>query len=231
MSQTTPVGTHVNSPSANRILIVSGFGMLFDAFDVGLLSYVLISIAKLWHINPTVTGLIGSVSLVGMAIGSALAGSLADRFGRRSLFMVTLLIYSLATGLSALATGVIMFFILRFLVGLGLGGELPVATTYVLESSDSNRRGRRVVYLETFWALGSLVAALVSFFVIPSLGWRIVSSSAPYRPSTRLFFEHHCRKRVRLPCKPSNPPYALHGNRSFPQATAVERLSLPFFGL
>lgn len=161
-------------PSAKRILITSGLGMLFDSMDVGLLSYVLVSVAKLWHLSPTVSGLIGSVSLVGMAVGSAMAGSLSDRFGRRSLFIVTLLIYSIATGLSALATGVGIFFVLRFLVGIGLGGELPVATTYVLESSPEAVRGRRVVFLTAFWAIGSLVAALLAFFIIPSAGWRVV---------------------------------------------------------
>lgn len=161
-------------PSATRILVVSGLGLLFDSMDVGLLSYVLVSLGKLWHLNPTTIGLLGSVSFVGMAVGSALAGSLSDRFGRRTMFMWTLLIYSIATGLSALATGVGIFFVLRFFVGFGLGGELPVATTYVLESSREEVRGRRVVFLETFWALGSLVAAIISFFVIPSAGWRIV---------------------------------------------------------
>lgn len=160
--------------SAARILTSSGFGLLFDSFDVGLLSYVLVSLAKEWHLSTTVTGLIGSVSSIGMAVGSAFAGSLADKFGRRSIFLFTLLIYSIATGLSAFAAGVGLFILLRFFVGLGLGGELPVATTYVLESSPDDVRGRRVVFLEMFWAFGSLIAALVSFFVIPSAGWRVV---------------------------------------------------------
>lgn len=174
MSLSVPVESRIKTPSASRILVVSGLGLLFDSMDVGLLSFVLVSLAQQWHLNPDIMGLLGSISFIGMAIGSAAAGLFADRFGRRSVFMWTLLIYSLATGLTAFATGVGIFIVLRFLVGFGLGGELPVATTYVLESSPEAQRGRRVVYLETFWALGSLVAALVSFFVIPSLGWRIV---------------------------------------------------------
>lgn len=170
----TPMKRSSKHISAARILTASGFGLLFDSFDVGLLSFVLISIAKQWHLTHTMTGLVASVSMIGMAVGSALAGSLADKFGRRSIFLITLLIYSLATGLSAFAAGVGIFFVLRFFVGLGLGGELPVATTYVLESSPEAVRGRRVVFLETFWAFGSLLAALISFFVIPSFGWRIV---------------------------------------------------------
>ena len=160
--------------SAARILTSSGFGLLFDSFDVGLLSYVLVSLSRDWHLSTTVTGLIGSVSSIGMAVGSAFAGSLADKFGRRNIFLFTLLIYSIATGLSAFAAGIGIFLVLRFFVGLGLGGELPVATTYVLESSPEEVRGRRVVFLEMFWAFGSLVAALVSFFIIPHSGWRVV---------------------------------------------------------
>ncbi|MCL6630995.1 MAG: MFS transporter [Alicyclobacillus herbarius] len=161
-------------PSAARLLSVSGIGLLFDSMDNALLSFVLTSIAAQWHLNPSLMGILGSISFIGMAIGSAFAGSLADRFGRRTIFMWTLLIYSLATGLTAFAGGLAIFIILRFLVGLGLGGELPVATTYVLESSPEAVRGRRVVLLESFWAGGALLAALISFFVVPWTSWRIV---------------------------------------------------------
>lgn len=162
------------SPSANKLLIVSGLGLLFDSMDVALLAYVLVALAKQWSLSPDIMGVIGSVSLIGMALGSAIAGLLADRFGRKRVFMWTLLLYSIMTGLTGLATGVGIFILLRFLVGFGLGGELPVATTYVLESSPEEERGRRVVLLESFWALGSLLAALISFFVIPHVGWRLV---------------------------------------------------------
>jgi putative MFS transporter len=89
------------------------------------------------------------------------------------MFIWTLLLYGIASGLSGLAvtTGILM--VLRFLTGLGLGGELPVSTTYVLESSNDDNRGRRVVFLQMFWAIGSLVAALIAFFVIPAFGWRV----------------------------------------------------------
>ncbi|RIV28688.1 MFS transporter [Alicyclobacillaceae bacterium I2511] len=161
-------------PSAGRLITVSGFGLLFDSMDVGLLGFVLVALAKQWHLHPETSGLLASLGFVGMAVGSALAGQLADRFGRKSIFMWTLLIYSIATGLTAFAWGVGIFLVLRFFVGFGLGGELPVATTYVLESSPDAVRGRRVVLLEMFYAFGSLAAALISRLVIPALGWRIV---------------------------------------------------------
>lgn len=101
-------------------------------------------------------------------------GLLADRFGRRSVFAVTLLVYGLATGASALVGGLTALLVLRFVVGLGLGAELPVASTYVSEFAPARMRGRLIVILEAFWAVGWTVAALIGYFVIPAseAGWR-----------------------------------------------------------
>jgi MFS transporter, putative metabolite:H+ symporter len=171
------MNTAVNSAekqiSPVRMMFVSGIGLLFDSLDVGILSFVVVVLTKLWHLSPTQAGLLGSMNLIGMAIGAAMAGMLADRFGRKRVFLWTLLIYSVATGASALASGIGVLLVIRFFVGWGLGGELPVATAYVLESSPEHLKARRVVLLESFWALGSLVAAILSFFVIPNISWRV----------------------------------------------------------
>ena len=158
--------------SSKKLLTASGLGMLFDALDVGLLSFVIAALMLDWHISPTSAGLLGSITLIGMAVGSAIAGLFADRVGRKRTFILTLVIYSLASGISALATGVGFLILMRLITGLGLGGELPVATTYVLESSPPELRGRRTVILESFWALGSITAALVGFLLIPIFTWR-----------------------------------------------------------
>ncbi len=162
-----------SSPSALKLLFASGLGMLFDSMDVGLLSFVIAALFVAWHITPTDAGLLGSITLIGMAIGSAFAGLFADRVGRKRAFIITLVIYSIASGVSAFAASIGILLVLRFITGLGLGGELPVATTFVLESSPPEVRGRRTVYLETYWALGGIVAALIGYLVIPALTWRI----------------------------------------------------------
>ncbi len=74
--------------------------------DVGLVSFVIASLAVDWHLDKTVTSWIASVGFIGMAIGATFGGLLADRYGRRSIFSVTLLVYGIATGASALATSV-----------------------------------------------------------------------------------------------------------------------------
>ncbi|MCY0884698.1 MAG: MFS transporter [Firmicutes bacterium] len=159
-----------------RLITVAGLGTLFDSMDVGIVSFVVAALVVAWHLKAVTVGVITSSTLVGMAAGAALAGLLADVWGRRRLFMTTLLIYSLATGLSGLAGSVPVLVGLRFLVGLGLGGELPVTATLVSEYLPAPGRGRGIVFLESFWAVGWLVAALVAFLLIPAFpvnGWRI----------------------------------------------------------
>src|SRR5215203_2625891 len=104
-----------------RVLTGSGLGWALDAMDVGLISFVIAALAAQWSLEPGQTAWIASIGFVGMAIGATLGGLLADRFGRRQIFAVTLVIYGLATGASALVGGVVALLVLRFLVGLGLG--------------------------------------------------------------------------------------------------------------
>ena len=157
-----------------RVLTGSGLGWALDAMDVGLISFVIAALAAQWSLEPSQTAWIASIGFVGMAIGASVGGLLADRFGRRQVFAVTLLVYGLATGASALVGGLAALLILRFLVGLGLGAELPVASTYVSEFAPARMRGRLIVILEAFWAIGWTAAALIGFLVIPGSddGWR-----------------------------------------------------------
>lgn len=161
--------------SRNKLLGIAGLGWMFDAMDVGILSFIIAAVAvpEVWDLTPTQMGWIGSVNSIGMAVGAFVFGIFADRVGRKQIFIVTLVLFSVASGLSALATSLAIFLVLRFFVGMGLGGELPVASTLVSESVEAKERGRVVVLLESFWAAGWLIAALISYFIIPEYGWRI----------------------------------------------------------
>jgi len=159
--------------SRNKLLGVAGVGWLFDAMDVGILSFVITALAVDWDLTKSQMGWIGSINSVGMAVGALAFGIFADKVGRKQVFMWTLILFSVASGISAFTTTLIAFIVLRFLVGMGLGGELPVASTLVSESVEAKERGRVVVLLESFWAAGWLIAALISYFVIPTWGWRV----------------------------------------------------------
>lgn len=160
-----------------RLLLGSGVGWALDAMDVGLISYVMAALAAEWQLDNGQLGWIGSIGFVGMMLGASLGGLAADRFGRRNVFALTLLVYGLATGMAAFSTGVAMLMVLRLVVGLGLGAELPVASTLVSEYAPTAIRGRMVVWLESFWALGWILAALIGYLVVPHSfggwpGWR-----------------------------------------------------------
>ncbi|HJC70023.1 MAG TPA: MFS transporter [Candidatus Brachybacterium intestinipullorum] len=157
-----------------RLLGASGIGWALDAMDVGLISFVIAALAVHWDLAKSDGSLIASAGFAGMAIGASLGGLLADRIGRRSVFALTLLVYGLATGASALAMGVGTLIALRFVVGLGLGAELPVASTLMSEFAPARIRGRIIVWLEAFWAGGWILAAVIGTFVATSgpTGWR-----------------------------------------------------------
>ncbi|SNS34685.1 MFS transporter, putative metabolite:H+ symporter [Geodermatophilus pulveris] len=157
-----------------RLVVGSGLGWALDAMDVGLISFVMAALAVQWALTPTELSWIGSIGFVGMALGATLGGLLADRVGRRQVFALTLLVFGAATGAAALAWSVASLLVFRFLIGLGLGAELPVASTLVSEYAPARVRGRVVVALEAFWAVGWLLAALIGYLVVPRSddGWR-----------------------------------------------------------
>ena len=162
----------LREPAKRKLLFSTGISWLFDAMDVGIISFIVAALAVEWKLGAQQIGLLAAINSIGMAVGALLAGSLADRYGRRMVLLGTLIIFSAASGLSALATSFVILCILRFVTGVGLGGELPVASTLVSESFPVNERGRAVVLLESFWACGWIVAALIAYFVIPTFGWR-----------------------------------------------------------
>ncbi|MGL4860266.1 MAG: MFS transporter, partial [Enterobacteriaceae bacterium] len=166
--------TATQSITRNKLLFIVGLSWMFDAMDVGLLSFILAALKQDWNLTATQLGWIGSINSIGMAVGAFLFGIYADKKGRKSAFILTLALFSVASGLSAFAWGLLSLMVLRFLIGMGLGGELPVASTLVSESVPPQERGRVIVLLESFWAFGWIAAAVLAFFLIPhpNIGWR-----------------------------------------------------------
>lgn len=199
--------------SRNKLLVISGTGWMFDAMDVGILSFVIAAIAVEWNLAPASIGWVGSINSLGMMVGAIGFGLLADRIGRKRVFMLTLVLFSVASGLSALTTTLLAFLILRFFVGAGLGGELPVASTLVSESVEAKERGKIVVLLESFWAAGWLIAALIAYFVIPAFGWRaaLIITALP------AFYAIYLRRNL-----PDSPRFVKAGA---PKQSVLEKMS------
>jgi putative MFS transporter len=155
-----------------KILFLTGIGWMFDAMDQGMVSGVMAAIGASWTLSTEQIGLLGSAGMLGMILGAALSGMAADKWGRRTVVMWTLVIYGVASGLAGFSVNYPMLLVLRFCTGFGLGGELPAASTLISEFSPKKIRGRNVIILESFWAWGWILAALVAYLLIPVYGWR-----------------------------------------------------------
>jgi putative MFS transporter len=152
--------------------LIIGTAWMFDALDVGLLSFIMPLVHQAWKLTNSQTGLISSVSTIGMICGGFYFGRLADRIGRKRTLIISLLTFSLGNLVLAAANGFVYFLIVRFFVGMGLGGELPVAATYIADLYHDTKRSQMLILADSFWAVGWLLASFLSFAFSASLGWR-----------------------------------------------------------
>lgn len=155
-----------------KLLMVIGTAWLFDAADVALLSFIMPLIKKEWFLNDNQIGLVSSITTVGMMIGALLFGYLADKFGKKNIIIITLLLFSVSNLVLALTTNVEQFMFVRFITGIGLGGELPVATTIIADSFSGHKRSKMLILVDSFWAIGWILASLLAFLFMPIYGWR-----------------------------------------------------------
>ena len=153
--------------------VLAGFlGWTFDAFDFFLLTFVLAPIAKEFGQTIPAMALTITASLATRWVGAILFGLFADRYGRRIPLIVNILYFSLIEVLSGLAPNYKIFFFLRLLYGIGMGGEWGVGASLAMESVSARWRGFVSGLLQEGYALGFLLAAAVYRLVYPHWGWR-----------------------------------------------------------
>jgi putative MFS transporter len=155
-----------------RILSIVGACSFFDAFDSLTISYVLPVLVTLWHLTPADTGLMISTGYVGQMLGAWGFSWAAERIGRVRALQWTVLVLTTLAGACALAWSFPALLALRFVQGLGLGGEVPVGAAYVNELTNARTRGRVVFGLQVFFAFAVVMTSVVAAYVVPSWGWR-----------------------------------------------------------
>ncbi|HUQ16259.1 MAG TPA: MFS transporter, partial [Candidatus Saccharimonadales bacterium] len=155
-----------------RLLLLTGLGWLFDALDVLLIGFLLVPIRDELGLDVTRTALVASAGFAGMAVGAAICGRLADRYGRGRLIGATLALFGVGSLLSAVAPSFELLLGARMVAGLGLGGELPVIPTLLAEFAPRDSRGRFGLLLGLFWVAGALAAGLLAVTLLPVIGWR-----------------------------------------------------------
>ncbi|KWR76342.1 MFS transporter [Cupriavidus sp. IDO] len=156
------------------IFIIIAVAFFFDSLDLATMTFVLGSIKQEFGLSTATTGLVASASFFGMVLGAALAGLLADRFGRRPVFQWSMVLWGVASYLCSTAQSVEALIAWRVLLGIGMGMEFPVAQTLLSEFVPAANRGRLIALMDGFWPLGFITAGVVSYFVLPEFGWRTV---------------------------------------------------------
>lgn len=153
--------------------LVIATAWLFDSIDLGAMTFLLAPISDHFGLTSAQSGVLGSASFAGMFIGALSAGVLADRFGRQRVFKASIVVWGLASVGLALAPTFESLLAFRFLLGIGMGAEFPVAAAVLAEFMPASRRGRYAALLEGAWPIGFICAGALSYVLISgSIGWR-----------------------------------------------------------
>ncbi|MEX2536704.1 MAG: MFS transporter, partial [Trueperaceae bacterium] len=158
-----------------RLFGVNGLVWAADAMEIIAIGFVIPSIIATFAIGPAAAGLVGSLFFAGMFVGAWGFGALADRLGRRKVFLVTIALNAIFALLSAIAPTFWALVAFRFVTGAAVGGTLPVDYAIMAEYLPRHQRGRFLVYLESFWAIGTIAIALIAWAIVPAMpedAWR-----------------------------------------------------------
>ena len=161
-----------NSRWQSKIRTLLGVVTFFEGFDQLLVSYTLPLIKTEWHLGAGALTLAVTAGSVGMLVGAPVGGGLADRFGRVRVVVAAMLVTAVASLLLMVSPNIEIFAILRFVQGLGIGAEVPVAAAFISELARAHGRGRFVLLYELAFPAGLTAAALVATAVVPVFGWR-----------------------------------------------------------
>lgn len=162
------------SPAERKSLIAGGLGWMLDAMDVMLYSLVLAYLIHEFGMNTRTAGLLNSLTLGASAIGGFFFGILADRIGRTRALMASILVYSISSAACGLSHSIPQLATFRFLLGLGMGGEWSCGAALVAETWRAEHRGRALGLMQSAYAIGEAIAAIVVLLVFPHFGWRAV---------------------------------------------------------
>src|SRR5271157_1966355 len=157
-----------------RTLLAAALGWMLDSFDAMLYALVLAHVMRDLGMTKGTSGFLYTLTLLASGIGGVLFGFLADRIGRKRALMLSILTYSICSFASGLSTTVLMLAVFRFILGLGMGGEWNTGATLVAETWPDELRAKAISMVQSSWAIGYALAALVAGVVLRFSNWRMV---------------------------------------------------------
>jgi SHS family lactate transporter-like MFS transporter len=173
MDELTPVYVRVNKSSNRWHAVTAGFlGWTLDAFDFFVVIFLLDVLAQQFHVGKTAIILSITGTLAMRPLGALIFGMMADRYGRRRPLMANVVFFSTIELLCGFAPNFTVFFILRLLFGIGMGGEWGVGASLAMEHAPVKWRGPLSGILQSGYSIGYLLAAVAARVVLPNLGWR-----------------------------------------------------------
>src|SRR5262245_42919245 len=154
-----------------KSLSAAMLGWMLDAMDVMLYAFALTAIREEFQLSRAAAGGLASITLLTSALGGVLLGFVADQIGRVKALIASILIYSIFTALTATADSLGELILWRSLVGIGLGGEWSAGSVLVAETWPAEHRGKAIGLMQSGWALGYILAALLAAIMLRAHGW------------------------------------------------------------
>ncbi len=149
-----------------KVWILSALGIMLDGFDFFIMGVAIPLIVAEWNISPLETGMVSSAAIVGAIVGASVMGRISDRIGRKLAFRIDLGMFVVFAFASALAPDIWWLILFRFLLGIGVGADYPISSSYVAEISPRRLRSRLLIGAFSFQAVGQLLGALVGLLVL-----------------------------------------------------------------
>ena len=164
------------------VLFLVASAIVLDGFDNQVLGFAIPALIKEWGVTRAAFAPVFAFGFLGMAAGTAIGGWLGDKIGRRPALIGSVILFGIATGLTAFADSVVHLGVCRVIAGLGLGGAMPCATALVSEFAPQKRRSLAVTLGIVCIPLGGVVGGLIAAQVLPQIGWRTLFAIAGALP-------------------------------------------------
>ncbi|MBP7258238.1 MAG: aromatic acid/H+ symport family MFS transporter [Neisseria sp.] len=162
------------SPFHWRILFWCTLIIIFDGYDLVIYGVVLPILMQKWQLDPVTAGALASTALFGMMIGAMLLGTLSDRFGRKKMIVLCIVLFSGFTALNGFAQTPLQFGVMRFIAGLGIGGVMPNVVALMSEYSPRRIRSTLVAVMFSGYAIGGMLSAVLGIWIVPQFGWQVM---------------------------------------------------------